>query len=239
MKRYKEVQGNINLPAVECINAKANRWKVRWDITPSGEGMATWSEIDIGHRPTVEDIAEIAYAYGINDSELRELSALMGYGDAEVFMEDLEAAKASLTASDPMRQLMEVVREQHVADTAIPSGMALRIPAMFHTFQELCHRGKQLEKGVVLRYRDVLWRVVQTHTPMDIYPPSIDTASLYTRVEPEHSGTLEDPIPYEQGMAFESGKYYEQFGVVYVCILTTQTGYPNDLKDLPTIVKPV
>ena len=66
----------------------------------------------------------------------------------------------------------------------------------------------------------------------------METASLYARVEPGHAGTKVDPIPYEQGMVFEKGKYYSQYGAVYVCILTTQTGYPYDLKDLPTIVKP-
>ena len=40
-------------------------------------------------------------------------------------------------------------------------------------------------------------------------------------------------------MAFEKGKYYSQYEVVYLCILTTVNGYPNDLKDLPTIVQPV
>ena len=80
---------------------------------------------------------------------------------------------------------------------------------------------------------------MQTHTPLSIYPPSIDTASLYTKVDKSHAGTLEDPIPYEQNMAFEKGKYYSQYEVVYLCILTTVNGYPNDLKDLPTIVQPV
>lgn len=73
-----------------------------------------------------------------------------------------------------------------------------------------------------------------------IYPPGAEgTEALYAVIEEAHAGTLEDPIPYVQNMLMEKGKYYTQYGVVYECILTTLTGYPNDLYELPSIVKAV
>lgn len=84
-----------------------------------------------------------------------------------------------------------------------------------------------------------LWECIKAHTSQENWKPSVYTSSLWKIVEEEHEGTLEDPIPYKQNMAFEKGKYYEQYGIVYLCVLTTQTGYPNDLKDLPTIVQPI
>ena len=67
----------------------------------------------------------------------------------------------------------------------------------------------------------------------------MQTASIWKLVDEVHEGTLDDPIPYRQGMAFEKGKYYVQYGVKYLCILTTVSGYPNDLDDLPNIVQKV
>lgn len=84
-----------------------------------------------------------------------------------------------------------------------------------------------------------LWEALTDHTTQASWKPSMETASIWKVVEEEHEGTLEDPIPYVQGMAFEKDKYYSQYGVTYLCILTTVSGYPNDLKDLPTIVKAV
>lgn len=217
-----------------------NKWCVRFNIQNSEDGgTAEYDEEEFQHKPTPEDIEKALFDNGtdVPENELVKIGYMLGFG--EDFGKRFEQGRNDRVAATPYLQLMEVVREQHLTATDIPSTVALKVPATFFPFSELCKRGKQVEKGVIFKYGGKLWRVVQPHTPMDIYPPSIDTASLYTRVEPEHSGTLEDPIPYEQGMAFESGKYYEQFGVVYVCILTTLTGYPNDLKDLPTIVKPV
>lgn len=103
--------------------------------------------------------------------------------------------------------------------------------------------GKEVKIGFRLRVvegeSDTLFEVIQKHKLQADWKPGIETASLYKIVEAEHAGTLDDPIPYVQGMAFEKDKYYEQYGVIYLCILTTVTGYPNDLKDLPTIVQEV
>ena len=103
--------------------------------------------------------------------------------------------------------------------------------------------GKEVEIGFRLRVvegeSDTLFEVIQKHKLQADWKPGIETASLYKIVEAEHAGTLDDPIPYVQGMAFKKDKYYEQYGVIYLCILTTVTGYPNDLKDLPTIVQKI
>lgn len=78
----------------------------------------------------------------------------------------------------------------------------------------------------------VLYKCIQAHTSQIAWKPSINTASLWTRIDVEHTGTIDDPIPYNLNMALESGKYYTQYDVVYLC--TRDTGNPvyNDLKDL-------
>ncbi len=77
-----------------------------------------------------------------------------------------------------------------------------------------------------------LWRCLQAHTSQSGWEPSTATASLWEEICESHDGTLADPIPYEGNMALESGKYYIQDYVIYLC--TRSTGQPvyNALADL-------
>lgn len=83
-----------------------------------------------------------------------------------------------------------------------------------------------------LWYDNKLFKVRQKHTVQEIYPPSIDTASLYEEINELHEGTKEDPIPYNNNMELELGKYYSQYGVVYMCHRDSEQAVYQDLKDL-------
>ena len=91
---------------------------------------------------------------------------------------------------------------------------------------------KVLTEGMMVTYEDKPWRVRQTHTPLEIYPPSLDTASLYEKIDKEHDGTPEDPIPYAPPMEIFEGKYYEQSGVVYRCTRNSEVALAHDLGAL-------
>ena len=67
---------------------------------------------------------------------------------------------------------------------------------------------------------------------MENQPPSIYTASLYTEINETQAGTLDDPIPYNNNMALEAGKYYVQGGATYRCTRSTEIPVYADLKDL-------
>ena len=111
--------------------------------------------------------------------------------------------------------------------------------------EEGAEMGKEVPAGFRLRHRaegeeeDTLYEVIQKHTLQADWVPGVDTASLYKVVSATHAGTKEDPIPYEQMMAIEEGKYYTEDGILYIGILTTQTGYPNKLSELFTLVEKV
>ncbi len=85
--------------------------------------------------------------------------------------------------------------------------------------------------GYKVQYNNKLWRAIQTHTSQAGWEPE-NAASLWTEICESHSGTLDDPIPYNGNMALESGKYYSQDGKVYRC--TRDTGNPvyNALSEL-------
>ena len=89
-----------------------------------------------------------------------------------------------------------------------------------------------IEAGYITLYNDNLWRARQTHTAMEIYPPSLETASLYEVIVKDHEGTIEDPIPYTPPMEIFEGKYYTQYNVLYKCTRDSGTALSYDLYDL-------
>ena len=98
--------------------------------------------------------------------------------------------------------------------------------------------GDAVVKGDKFTYDGKLWSVLQDHTILAHYEPSINTASLYVEVTPEFNeageemGTLENPIPYDGNMVLENGKYYSQGGVTYLCNRDSVNPVYHSLKDL-------
>lgn len=98
--------------------------------------------------------------------------------------------------------------------------------------------GDTVVKGDKFTYEGKLYAVLQDHTILPHYYPSVNTASLYVEVTPNYTeegeeyGTLENPIPYEGNMVLENGKYYSQDDVVYLCNRDTGNPVYHALKDL-------
>lgn len=77
--------------------------------------------------------------------------------------------------------------------------------------------GLDVKVGEKYQYQDELWEVVQEHTTQLGWEPSLETASLWKRIDEEHAGTLEDPIPYAAPMELFNGKYYIENEIIYLC----------------------
>ena len=98
--------------------------------------------------------------------------------------------------------------------------------------------GDTVQKGQKFKYNGKLYAVLQDHTILEHYYPSINTASLYVEVTPEYNengeemGTIENPITYDGNMILENGKYYIQDGVTYKCNRDTGIAVYHALKDL-------
>lgn len=90
----------------------------------------------------------------------------------------------------------------------------------------------EVKQGERYQYDNLLWEVVQNHTTQELWKPSLETASLWKVVDEEHTGTQEDPIPYNPPMEIFEGKYYTQNKVMYKC--TRNSGIPlsHDLSAL-------
>ena len=98
--------------------------------------------------------------------------------------------------------------------------------------------GDKVEKGFKFTFADKLFAVLQDHTILAHYEPSINTAALYVEVtedyteEGEEMGTLENPIKYNGNMVLENGKYYAQDGITYLCNRDSGNPVYHALKDL-------
>lgn len=50
------VFANKNVPLIECINKKYNKYKVRFDIAVEDDDMISFYEVMFDHKPTINDI---------------------------------------------------------------------------------------------------------------------------------------------------------------------------------------
>lgn len=76
-----------------------------------------------------------------------------------------------------------------------------------------------------------LYKTRQAHHSQENWTPDI-TPALCEEVAEEGQGTKDNPIPYNNNMALEEGKYYSQNGVVYYCNRSTGVAVYNNLADL-------
>ena len=200
-----------------------------------GKYLTLTADIDDKHRPLCKLVhLPLAESIGewteIGEDEAKRIrnakSAAAGDAEALSAQLDLQTRLAKLTINT-----MQLTDEQ-----------ALQVKDLYPAWEECI--GQSLAVGFKLQYGGDLYKVIQAHTAQADWKPGTGTASLYALVgtdieEGEHAGTKEDPIPYEQMMIIEQGKYYTQDGVLYVGLMDAPNGYPNDLKDLATLAQKV
>lgn len=91
--------------------------------------------------------------------------------------------------------------------------------------------GVDYSTGYKAQHGGKLWRCLQAHTSQSGWEPE-NAASLWTEICETHDGTIDDPVPYSGNMALESGKYYIQDDVIYLCTRDTINPVYNALADL-------
>ena len=119
------------------------------------------------------------------------------------------------------------------AGAALTDAQALTCKLIYQQWTNLI--GTTARPGQRFLHGDTLYRVrtdAAEHTFSAEWVPGVTTAALYEAIDEEHSGTLDDPIPFTQPMEIYKDKYYSQNGKVYFC--TRDSGQPLafDLADL-------
>lgn len=116
----------------------------------------------------------------------------------------------------PQEQAMTLARTLAASYTGLSDTVALSIPDMLPSWDELLADGNQVAAGVCLVHDGQTYRVVQDVTPLESQPPDMDgMLAVYRPIEREHTGTMADPIPWVSGMDCVEGKYYSYGGKTY------------------------
>lgn len=131
-----------------------------------------------------------------------------------------------------LNRTSELIRQntEEINSLGLSDNDALKVKEWYPHWEDFI--GQTIEAGFVTLYADNLWRARQTHTAMEVYPPSIDTAALYEVIVEGHEGTADDPIPFTPPMEIFADKYYVQDGVVYRCIRNSEIALSYNLADL-------
>ena len=132
--------------------------------------------------------------------------------------------------SPELNDLLNVTRAG-IQTMSLTDNEALKVKSMYPYWNEFI--GKSLTTGMKVQYNDGLYRIRQNiATVLENQPPSIDTAALYEEINETASGTIDDPIPYNNNMELFEGKYYSQEGVTYKCTRSTGQAVYANLSEL-------
>ena len=124
----------------------------------------------------------------------------------------------------PMTQdeVFMLLTQQLINTVDIDDQTSLRMKTYYPIFDEIVAKESEEDRtvkaGFKVCHEGELWKTRQKTVIQSQYPPSIDTASIWERIDEEHAGTVEDPIPYDQTMAVYEGKHYIYNDVIYLCI---------------------
>lgn len=136
---------------------------------------------------------------------------------------------------------MNILEQARVIRVAIEAGSnaversdadALAVKSIYPAWESLI--GQTVDKaGFRFNYGGKLYKTIPAnHTFAAEWVPGVGTESLYTCIDDQHAGTLDDPIPYEGNMELTEGLHYSQNGVVYRCTRSTGTPVYHALSDL-------
>lgn len=93
---------------------------------------------------------------------------------------------------------------------------ALAVKCLYKQWEK--QLGRQLEVGEYIQHNKQLYRVLQQHIAQANWIPGEGTESLYVIIDKEHSGTIDDAIPWKANMECFNGKYYIEDEVLYLCV---------------------
>ena len=117
---------------------------------------------------------------------------------------------------------------QQINTLEVDDSTALRMVEFYPAWSA----GQAYTAGYKVQRSGKLWRCLQAHTSQVSWEPSTATASLWEEICESHAGTKDDPIPYSGNMPLESGKYYIQDYVIYLCNRDTINPVYNPLAEL-------
>lgn len=216
----------------DTVEVNGNSYKSSLLLEALNE-MADYNDICIGLSEKL--LSDIEAAETAEDVEAIEVT---GYPDViHRTTAELQEAVNYTETHDSEKQLSRITRKS-VSAMSLTDDEAISAKYAHAEWKEFIN-GK-LDTGNRVINDDWLWKVRQPINPvLEIYPPSVDTAALYERMDENHKGTEYDPKLYAPGMTLEQEKYYTEMedGVrkKYYCFYGTINPVYAHLKELINI----
>ena len=148
-----------------------------------------------------------------------ELAAI----EAETAKFELSERTRPLTAEEVTAMLIR----QQINTMTVDDNTALRMVEFYPEWAT----DTAYTAGYKVQHGGKLWRCVQAHTSQAGWEPE-NAASIWEQINETHAGTIDDPIPYSGNMVLESGKYYIQDDVIYLCTRDTINPVYHPLSEL-------
>ena len=149
---------------------------------------------------------------------------------AELAAMEAEASRfeaAERTRPMTAEEVTAMLIKQQINTLTVDDNTALRMVEFYPEWSA----GQAYTAGYKAHRGGKLWRCLQAHTAQTGWEPE-NAASLWTEICESHDGTKYDPIPYNGNMALQSGKYYTQNNILYLCNRDTVNPVYNALAEL-------
>lgn len=153
------------------------------------------------------------------DMTPEELAALK----REATMLAIEEAHRPMTTEEVSRMVIT----QQINTLDVDDNTALRMREFYPEWKP----GLECAVGFKTQRNGRLWKCIQAHTTQTGWEPE-NAASLWTEINETHSGTEDDPIPYNGNMELMDGLCYYQDYVLYRCIRSSGQPLHHALADL-------
>lgn len=122
-------------------------------------------------------------------------------------------------------EVFHLFAAQSINTLSVDDNTSLRMISYYPMWEDLCGRGYKAEQeGFKFRYAGKLYKTRQPNFTFEAqWVPGTDgTASIFSKVNWQHAGTVDDPIPVPDDVPPNSftyvvGKIYDEDGTLWKC----------------------
>lgn len=155
--------------------------------------------------------------------EHEDILRYIRYTETELKIREYERNRQPMSELEVLKFLLV----EQINTLTVDDAIALRMLRFYPEWKS----GIEYAVGLKVQRNGKLFRVVQAHTSQEGWQPE-NVPALFEQINEVHSGTADDPIPYEGNMALVTGKYYYQDGNVYLCNRDTVNPVYHALSEL-------
>ena len=142
---------------------------------------------------TREDGVELYRTYSDTGHKIKRVLTGITYGEAIDVSENVEYEEVDeyidTESSYSYEEILEVANKSEditrkINQLNLSNNEALSVKGLYPKWEDMID--STIEVGFITLYNGNLWRARQTHTALENYPPTMNTASLYEVIVEEH-----------------------------------------------------